>query len=266
MNSDPPLSLFITGASSGLGEALALAYAAPGIRMGLVARRGPLLKNVGGQAEKAGAQVTLYEGDVTDKLKMEGIARDFLDHFSAPDLIFANAGQGSGSGYSIERSLMDVNYFGVQNTILPFLPALQEKGRGHIAVISSLASYRGLPGSGAYCASKAALNAWSDSLRLCLFPFGITVTIVNPGYIRTEMTQSNPPMPFCWSAGKAAATIRQRLRHRPARIEFPFPMVVSVRLLALLPPRWGDYLIRWSRLHKAQKTEETEKTFLDPGS
>ena len=253
MNPDSPLSLFITGASSGLGKALTLAYAAPGVRMGLVARRGPLLNDVGSQAEKAGARVALYEGDVTDQSKMDGIARDFLEHFSAPDLIFANAGQGGGSGHAIERSLMDVNYFGVQNTILPFLPALQEKGKGQIAVISSLAAYRGLPGSGGYCASKAALNAYSDSLRQILFPFGITVTIVNPGYIRTEMTQYNPPMPFCWSAEKAATTIRRRLRHRPARIEFPFPMVLSVRLLALLPPRWGDNLIRWSRSRKASK-------------
>ncbi len=171
-----------------------------------------------------------------------------LDEGLPPDLLIANAGirgEGDGNGREAMEEILLTNVLGVLNTVLPFLPAMRAARKGQIAVVGSLAGYRGLPGAGAYCASKAALMAWTDSLRFSLAPDGIALSLVNPGFVTTEMTRRNPyPMPFVISADEAAARILRGLERKAPRIEFPGPMVMLVRLLAILPPSLSDRLLR----------------------
>lgn len=241
--------ILITGASSGLGRALALEYAGPGTTLILIARRIERIIEVSGSVEKKGGVPFLYEADVRNREQMERISGEILSGIGIPDLIVANAGiRGGKHGNDRENmeALFDTNVIGVMNTVLPFLSSLRKARKGGIAVIGSLAGYRGLPDAGAYCASKAALHAWTDSLRFEMEPFNVPVSLINPGFVRTEMTRSNPyPMPFILTAEEAAHRIRRGLERKKALIEFPFPLVLAVRLLALIPPRSSDRLLRF---------------------
>ncbi|MHB1604785.1 MAG: SDR family NAD(P)-dependent oxidoreductase [Leptospirales bacterium] len=232
-------NIFITGASSGLGRAMALEWALPGNRIGLVARRNSELQLLAGEIRDKGAIPFYYAGDVRDSSFMEKAASSHLAKAGVPDILIANAGirgtNGLQSGQN-DAEVMDINYHGARNTILPFLSGLINRKSGHILVISSLASFLSLPGAGGYCASKSALNAWCGSLRFDLIPYGIALTIVNPGFIRTEMTRTNPyPMPFIISAQKAAEIIRKRSISKPPTLNFPRSMAIALRILSLLP-------------------------------
>jgi short-subunit dehydrogenase len=142
------------------------------------------------------------------------------------------------------EAMVHTNILGVFYTVEPFLPALKTARTGHLALISSLAGYRGFPGAPAYCASKAAVKSYGESLRGLLFPEGIAVTTVCPGYIQTPMTEVNDfGMPLMWSAEKAASVIKARLLKRPARLSFPWSMTFLVWLLMVLPARWVDGLL-----------------------
>ena len=239
--------IVITGASSGIGEALALRLAAPGTTLHLVARRRERLEALGERLRAKGAPPRLHAADVRDPDALEKVAQTVLDEGPPPDLLIANAGirgEGDGNGREAMEEIFGTNVLGVLNTVLPFLPAMRAARKGQIAVVGSLAGYRGLPGGGAYCASKAALMAWTDSLRLSLAPDGIALSLVNPGFVTTEMTRRNPyPMPFVMSADEAAARILRGIERKAPRIEFPGPMVMMVRLLAILPPSLSDRLL-----------------------
>ena len=240
----------ITGASSGLGEALALRLSRPGTTLHLVARRGDRLEALAPRIRERGAIPRLHMADVRSREAMEEIANRLLSEGDPPDLLIANAGirgEVDGNSATALEEILTTNVLGVAHSLIPFLPAMRQARRGQIVVIGSLAGYRGLPGAGAYCASKAALSAWTDSIRLSLEPDGLSVSLVNPGFIVTEMTRKNPyPMPFVMSAEEAAERIVRGVERRSSRIEFPRPMVAMVRLLALLPPRMGDWLLRRS--------------------
>ena len=240
--------IVITGASSGLGEALALRLAGPGAILHLVARRNERLEALGEVLRARGATPRLHVADVRDPHALEKVAQTLLEEGPPPDLLIANAGirgEGDGNGLEAMEEIFATNVLGVLHSVLPFLPAMRTARKGQIVVVGSLAGYRGLPGAGAYCASKAALMAWTDSLRLSLAPDGVAVSLVNPGFVTTEMTRRNPyPMPFVMSAEKAAERILRGIEKKRPRIEFPIAMVATVRLLAILPPSLSDRLLR----------------------
>ena len=240
--------IFLTGASSGLGKALALETAAPGVAMGLLARRKSLLESLSGEIREKGADVTLYVGDVRDKTFMKEAGMDFQRCWGIPDCVIANAGiRGplyAGMEDRREEDVMETNYHGARNTILPFLPGMMLNRSGTVLVISSLASFLALPEAGGYCASKAALNLWCGSLRYELKPHGVTLTLVNPGFIRTEMTQDNPyPMPFVLEPEKAARRILWAAGRKKSVYSFPAGLAWPLKLMGSLPASLREFLL-----------------------
>ena len=245
----PPSVILITGASSGIGEALAKAYAAPGATLLLIARSPERLASVAASCRGRGASVVTGAVDVTDRAGMA----DWIpaaDDRSPIDLVIANAGiSGGTSGAAGEeedqaRHLFAVNVDGVLNTVLPLIPRMQRRGRGQIALMSSLAGYRGVAGAPAYCGSKAAVKAYGEGLRGSLAADGVHVSVICPGFIASPMTAINDfPMPFLMPADRAARIIRRGLARNRARIAFPWPMAALAWLNAALPPALMDPLI-----------------------
>jgi hypothetical protein len=234
------LKVFITGASSGLGEALAVWYAAKGATLGLVARRGEVLKALN---ERLGGRHACYSLDVTDAPALHDAAVDFLTRFGAPDIVIANAGVSAGTlseheeDLAVFRRIMDINVYGMAATFAPFIPAMQAAGgERRLVGIASVAGIRGLPGAEAYSASKAAAIAYLESLRLEMRPAGIKVVTIVPGYIETPMTEINPyPMPFLLPADEAAARFAAAIERGTSYKVIPWPMGVVAKLLRVLP-------------------------------
>ena len=244
-----PRSILITGASSGIGAALAMAYAAPGKFLVLAGRNATRLGKVAEICRAAGAEVEEAIIDVSDRSAM-GSWLTSLDARHPLDLVIANAGISSGTAGGWEkpeqsRAIFAVNLDGVFNTVLPLLPAMGQRRRGQFAIMSSLASFRGFPGAPAYCSSKAAVRIWGEALRGDLWNSGIRVSVVCPGYVASPMTAGNDfPMPMLMEAERAAAIIRRGLASDRARIAFPWPLYLGVWLLGLLPPGLTDPLLR----------------------
>lgn len=243
-----PSSILITGASSGLGRGLALRYARPGARLHLSGRDSVRLAETRAACIGRGAVVVAETVDVADRAAMDSwIAR--ADAAGALDLVIANAGISGGTGGSGEnedqtRAIFDVNLTGVINTVWPALRVLRPRQSGQIAIIASLAGYRGLPGAPAYSASKAAAKAWGEGLRGWLKPEGISVNVVCPGFVTTRMTSGNRfPMPFLMDAARAAEIIAEGLARDKPRISFPWPLAFATWLFAALPPAWTDPLL-----------------------
>ncbi len=240
------MKIVITGASSGLGAALAQVYAAPGVTLYLTGRDATRLEAVAQICRARGSQAELAVLDVTDRAAMAA----WLAGLGRVDLLIANAGISAGTGGAGEseaqaRQIFDVNLYGVLNSIHPLLPDRVKQ----IAIISSLAGLRGQPGAPAYSASKGAVRMYGESLRLELAPKGLGVTVVCPGFIRTPMTAVNKfPMPWLMEVEDAATLIKRRLAKNPARIAFPWPLYALVWLLSVLPIRWADAVL--SRLPK----------------
>lgn len=241
-------SILITGASSGLGAALAEAYALPGVHLHLGARRAELLTKLAESCRAKGAEVSIEIIDVVARDKMaDWIARA---HAERPlDLVIANAGISGGTHGGIEsdeqvRAIFAVNVDGVLNTILPAVPLLMAQGRGQIGIIASLAGHRGFPGAPAYCGSKAAVKVWGEALRGDLKAHRVGVSVVLPGFVTTPMTAVNDfKMPFLMSAEKAARIIQSGLAGNKAHIAFPWPTAFVAWLLGMLPPAWTDPLL-----------------------
>lgn len=243
-----PSSILITGASSGLGRGLALRYARPGARLHLSGRDSVRLAETRAACIGRGAVVVAETVDVADRAAMDSwIAR--ADAAGALDLVIANAGISGGTGGSGEnedqtRAIFDVNLTGVINTVWPALRVLRPRQSGQIAIIASLAGYRGLPSAPAYSASKAAAKAWGEGLRGWLKPEGISVNVVCPGFVTTRMTSGNRfPMPFLMDAARAAEIIAEGLARDKPRISFPWPLAFATWLFAALPPAWTDPLL-----------------------
>lgn len=245
---NPPRSLLITGASSGLGAALARAYAAPGVNLALGGRDTGRLEAVAADCRARGATVTTRHLDVLHRVAMaDWIAK--VDALAPLDLVIANAGIGGGTGGGGENAqqthqIMSVNITGTENTVLPAVQAMRQRGRGQIAIVSSLGAFRGFPGAPAYCASKAAVRVWGESLRGHLGREGLCVSVICPGYVKTRMTADNDfPMPLLMDADRAARRIQRGLARNRGRIAFPRRLFAIIWLLNLLPPNWTDGLL-----------------------
>jgi len=236
------VNVFLTGASSGLGAALARHYAARGATLGLVARRGEALATLA--AELASARCATYAADVRDAGSLRVAAADFVDRFGNPDIVIANAGVSIGTvtehveDNETFRTILDTNVLGMLHTFQPFMSGLIGARRGTLVGIASVAGFRGLPGSEAYSASKAAAITYLESLRVELSRTGVCVVTICPGYIATPMTAKNPySMPFLISAERAAKLIAQAVERRRRFYVLPWPMAFLGTLLRLLP-RW----------------------------
>lgn len=238
----PIKHIVITGASSGIGEALARHYAAPGIVFSLCGRDEARLSTVAEACRESGAQVHTHALDVANP----EATRTWLEACwaRAPvDLVIANAGISGGAdkeqGVESEaqiRALFAVNVSGVFNTIYPLLPLMLARGSGQIALMSSLAGYRGWPGAPGYCGSKAAVKVYGEALRGAVAGRGIHVNVICPGYVVSRMTAVNSfPMPFLMTAEKAAAIIARGLAKNKGRIAFPLPSAFFSWLFMLLP-------------------------------
>lgn len=246
---ETPRSLLVTGASSGIGEALASRYAAPGVTLGLAGRDGDRLAAVAAACRAKGAAVESAVLDVTDRDGMRAwIER--LDDQAPLELVVANAGISAGMGRAREeeaaaRRVMAVNVDGVLNTVYPALPRFLARRRGQIALVSSLAAFRGLPTAPAYSASKAAVKALGEAWRLQLAADGVRVSVICPGFVTTRMTAKNKfPMPFLMSAERAAEIIARGLARDRGRIAFPIPTAAASWLMGALPWRLSDALVR----------------------
>ncbi len=240
----------ITGASSGIGEALALELAGRGCHVGLLARRQDRLEQVAREVEKMGARAVIAPCDVSDRRQVREAIDRVRQELGPIDLLIANAGVGDpvkATKFDVDRVelLYRVNVLGAIYAIGAVLPEMLDRRFGHIVGISSLAGYRGFPYSSTYCATKAALRVQLEGLRVELRPFGIYVTTVSPGFIRTPMTAKNKfYMPFLMDADVAARKIANAIARKRRTFDFPWQMALFVRLLRLLPPFAYDRLIR----------------------
>lgn len=237
-----PLRVFITGASSGLGAALARHYGAQGAQLGLLGRRVEGLR-----ATAAGLDARLYCADVREASALQDAAAAFVDAVGPPDIVIAAAGISVGTltetaaDAPVFRAVMDANVLGLVHTFQPFIHAMQTGGV--LCGISSVAGVRGLPGGGAYSASKAAATVYLEALRLELKARGIAVVTVAPGYIDTPMTRVNPyAMPFRMSAEVASARVARCITRRRAYAVIPWQMAWVAAALKWLPNPLYDLL------------------------
>ena len=243
-----PSSILITGASSGIGEALGQSYAASGVFLALSGRDQGRLDRVAVRCRELGALVETKTLDVTDQPAMETWILS-LDSHHPLDLVIANAGVSadtSGLPDPVDRvqRLLDINIRGVINTVLPALPGMVERKTGQIALMSSLAGFRGLPSAPAYSASKAWVKSYAEGLRGRYATDGIGISVICPGFVRSRITDHNTyRMPFFMDATKAARIIKLGLSRNKPRIAFPFPMHAVVWLMQAIPPSWSDKLL-----------------------
>jgi NAD(P)-dependent dehydrogenase (short-subunit alcohol dehydrogenase family) len=241
------MRVFLTGASSGLGEALALEYARrhPGLVLGLAARRAQALQALAARMPQA--TVATYPLDVTDRTALADAGRDFIERFGPPDVVIANAGINGptitgtpGDAETFER-ILRTNVAGVFDTFAPFAPAMRTRGSGRLVGIASVAAVRGFPSLGGYCASKAAVVAYLESLRLELRSSGVRVVTVAPGYVRTPMTAPNRyRMPFLMDADAFARRAHDAIARGRPFATIPWQMGWVARVLRILPPAVFD--------------------------
>ncbi|WP_294389589.1 SDR family NAD(P)-dependent oxidoreductase [uncultured Sphingomonas sp.] len=252
----PPRSLLITGASSGLGAGLARDYAAPGMRLTLVARNAERLEATAAACRAAGAEVVtgLFDVGKAEPLGAWLVAQDGIAPF---DLVIAAAGVSAGAsaegameGRQLATLQVRSNLLGTLHTIEPLLPALSRRAGAQIAVVSSVAALRGLPYSPGYSASKAGIRAYGEALRALLGPAGVAVSVVVPGFFDTPMTDRwKGPTPFLMSLETMVRAIRRGLDRRRARITVPRLLAVGSQAADLLPAAIGDRIMRGFRFH-----------------
>ena len=241
------MKIFLTGASSGIGGALARSYAAaepPGsLTLGLFARRKDILETLGYDlAATYRQQVVAYGGDVRNASDLQVAGADFIGRFGAPDIVIANAGVSRGTLTEHVEDLpefaavFDTNVLGIIHAFHPFLAAMRARKSGTLVGIASVAGFRGLPGSGAYSASKAAAITYLESLRVEEQRAGIKVVTICPGYIATPLTAKNPyRMPFLMQPDDAANRMRRVIASGRRFAVVPWQMAIVGRLLRCLP-------------------------------
>lgn len=236
-----PGTVLLTGASSGIGRALAIEYAKRGARVMAVARREAELSSLCDQIGATGGHAESMVCDVADPEAARAMVTAAEAKLGSLDMVIANAGVGH-SKHAARLSIddvvktIDVNVRGAMATLVAAIPIMMAQKHGHLVGVTSLAGRRALPGAGAYSASKAALSSFLETLRIDLAPAGIAVTDVQPGFVDTPMTKTNEfPMPFLWDPAKAARVIADRLERAPRIVAFPLPLDLLTRLSQLLP-------------------------------
>ncbi len=241
------MKVFLTGASSGIGEALARHYAGEGATLGLFARRAGELDRLA--ASLAPAVIAVYPGDVRDAVALQAAADDFLARFGIPDLVIANAGISRGTlteergDQAAFRAVFDTNVLGMVHTFMPFIAAMRGARSGVLAGVASVAGFRGLPGSGAYSASKAAAITYLESLRVEMSGSGVAVVTLCPGFIATPMTRHNPYwMPFILPPDKAARLMARAMARGRRFYVLPWQMAWVGRVLRVVPRPLFDRL------------------------
>ena len=252
----PFSAIVITGASSGLGAALAKAYAGPQVALGLLGRDRQRLDATAQACEARGARVTTEAIDVTDSPAMASWLCQF-DRLCPIDLLVANAGTSAGPGPESPSEGAEgagrqirVNLLGAIDTVEPLLPALCARKRGRVAVVASIAAYRGLPYSPGYCASKAGLRAYAEALRARLEQHNIGVTVVCPGFFDSPMTDRfDGPTPFLLSSDAAARIVKRGIDRGRRRVAFPLPLVLGLQFCDFAPAMIGDAILRRYRFH-----------------
>lgn len=238
--------IFLTGASSGIGAALARQYAARGARLGLVARSEFALREL---ADSLDCECIVFPANVDNSDDIQRAAEQFLARFGAPDIVIANAGisHGTATEHAADiatfAEIMDINVVGMVRTFQPFVAAMRDAKQGILAGMASVAGFRGLPGAGAYSASKAAAIAYLESLRVELHGSGVSVVTLCPGYMHTPMTAKNSyAMPFIMPAELAAKKIISAIDARRTFYVFPWQMAWIGKLMRLMPNHLYDTL------------------------
>jgi short-subunit dehydrogenase len=242
----PARKVIITGASSGIGRALALEYAGRGATLGLIARRADLLAQL---AASLPVRSYTYAVDVTNARSLAAAATDFVARVGSPDVVIANAGVSAGTltglpgDNAVFDEIMAINVTGMMLTFQPFVEALKLHREGVLVGIASVAGFRGLPGAAAYCASKAAAISYLESLRVELHGSGVSVVTICPGYVATSMTSNNTyRMPFLMDAGVAASKMATAIAARKRFYVLPWQMALVGWVLRRLPRPLYDLL------------------------
>ncbi len=244
-------AIFITGASSGIGEALSVRYANEGVVLGLLSTGKSIsLETVAQACRDKGAKVYTFAADVSDSVAVAGAAREFLSVAGKIDIVIANAGvaivENDGEGRLLEVAMgnINVNYYGVINTLSPFIDTMKNQKSGSLAVISSISALRATHNSGPYSASKAAVNLWTEGLRLRLRPFDVCVTTLCVGFVDTAMTKPNKFwMPGLITAEKAAALIARDIDRKSRLTVLPWTSGGLWTLFSFMPGALYDWLI-----------------------
>ena len=237
----------ITGASSGIGRGLAFALARRGAAVGLLARREHVLQSVVLEIEAEGGRAISLPADVRDAEAVRSASGALHDRFGPVDLLVANAGIGA-TTYAVDlcekavADLINVNVIGVVNSVTAVIPQMVKRGSGHLVAISSLAAYRGLPKSAAYCASKAATSALFEGLRIDLLGTGVDVTIIHPGFIKTPLTVDVKRTPYLMELDEAVPKILRAIEKRRKGYSFPWQLASIARACMLLPNPLYDWL------------------------
>jgi short-subunit dehydrogenase len=247
---DRARAILITGASSGIGRALALNYAAPGTHLALVGRDATRLERVAADCRAKGATVETSRIDVRARKALADWIRS-VDDAHPLDLAIASAGINTGLGIGrlcedpdAVRAMFEVHVIGALNTIDPAVARMRVRGRGQIALLGSIAGVRGFPHSPSYSAVKAAIHTYAEALRGNLEPQGVTVSLVIPGFVATSLNEKViAPKPFEMSDTRAAEIIRRGLDRHAAIVAFPRILYVGAFLLRWLPARWVDYAL-----------------------
>ncbi len=252
------MNVFITGASSGIGAALAREFAQRGATLGLVARRQAVLDELA--ARLPGVHRT-YAVDVTDRDAIVAAGRDFGAASGGADLVIANAGISVGvltehyEDLDAFRQVLETNVLAMAYTFHPFIAPMRHRRRGTLAGIASVAGIRGLPGSEAYCASKAAAISYLESLRVELRRFGVRVVTIAPGFVRTPLTARNPyRMPFLMAPDAFARAAAEAMLAGASYRVIPWQMAIVAKLLRVLP-NWAFDKLMSNRPYKPRKTE-----------
>jgi len=257
-----PRKILITGASSGIGEGLALSYAKDKATLFLIGRSAERLEPVNKACTDLGAKVFTIEVDVTDEKSMTKIMKELDQQHDGIDLVIANAGVSSqmlDENLSFEektRQIFRTNIDGVFNTILPVIEPFKNRNKGQIAVVSSLSGVMNFPRSAAYSASKSVLNTYCRDMRDVLRHYNVSVCTILPGYVRSKMTDKDrekdpsKKMPFFWETDRAVEYIKDGLRNDCSVIAFPFPMYAVCYLVAMLPPFMLEQLYKVLKLSK----------------
>lgn len=238
-------TVMITGASSGIGKGLALEIAARGGRLGLVARRQNLLDEVVDAVKGRAIAVT---ADVRDADAMKDAAERIRTELGPIDILIANAGIGTSSHISQldpnhVANVISINVLGAANSVAAVVPQMVERGHGHLVAISSLAAYRGLAKSAAYCSSKAAMSAYFESVRIDLRGTGVGVTIIHPGFIKTPLTAGREAhMPYLMELEDAIPKIVSAIEKRKKSVAFPWQLATVVRAGMLMPTFMYDWI------------------------